>query len=130
MHNDRTENLILHATSLKLAAPSGQYIRDPPTISSVSERDEESARPSKDIDRRSVEFARLSTDVCNDSEAGQLSGKPACDSVSYGSMKGRYRPLAKPNKNDQNHQDCQKRDDRCGNDHGRLLLVLYISLTA
>jgi hypothetical protein len=120
MHYDRAEKLILHATSLKLAAPSGQYIPDPPIISSVGERDEESARLSKDIDRRSVGPARLSTDVCNDSEAGQLSGKPACDSVRCSSMKGRYRPLAKPNKNDQNHQDYQKRNDRCSNDHGRL----------
>ena len=82
MHNDRAEKLILHATSLKLAAPSGQYIPDPPTISSLGERDEESAGLSEDIDR--------------------------------------YRPLAKPNKNDQNHQDYQKRNDRCGNDPGRL----------
>ena len=75
MHNDRTEKLILHATSLKLAAPSGQYIPDPPTISSVGERDEESAGPSKDIDRRPVEPARLSTNVGDNREAGQLSGE-------------------------------------------------------
>ena len=120
MHYDRSEKLILHTASLKLAAPSGQYIPDPPTILSIGERNEESVGPSKNIDRRPVEPARLSTNVCNDSEAGQLSGKPACDSVRYSSMEGRYRPLAKPNENDGNHQDCQKRDDRCSDDHGRL----------
>jgi len=120
MHYDRSEKLILHAASLKLAAPSGQYVSDPPTISPIGERDEKSVWLSKNIDRRPVERARLSTNVCNDSKAGQLSGKPTRDSVRYSSMEGRYRPFAKPNKNDENHQDCQKRDDRCGNDHGRL----------
>ena len=74
MHNDRTEKLILHATSLKLAAPSGQYIRDPLTISSVGERDEESAGPSKDIDRRSVlRFGALAATLAHaGSPIGQL----------------------------------------------------------
>jgi hypothetical protein len=90
MHYDRSEKLILHAASLKLAGPSGQYIPDPPTISSIGKRDEESVWRSKNIDRRPVEPARLSTNVGNNGEAGQLSGEPDGDSVRYSSMKGRH----------------------------------------
>jgi hypothetical protein len=122
--------LVLHAASLKLAAPSGQYIPDPPTLSSIGKRDKESVWCSKNIDRRPVELARLSTEVGNNSEAGQLSGKPDGDLVRYSSMKGRHRPLTKPNKNDENHQDGRSETIDAAMTMADCLLILYISLTA
>ncbi|MGD0270416.1 MAG: hypothetical protein ABSB14_15220, partial [Candidatus Sulfotelmatobacter sp.] len=49
MHDDWCRKLICHAPSLKLAAPGNQHIPHPPTISSISERDQESIRLPKNI---------------------------------------------------------------------------------
>jgi hypothetical protein len=54
VHYDRSDKFILHATSLKLAASSGQYIPDPTAISAIGERDQESVRLSENVDRGPV----------------------------------------------------------------------------
>ena len=113
--------MIRNTAGLKLAAPSGQHIFHPPAISPVSECDQQSARLSKNIHWCPVKLAGLSARVCNDAEAGQSRGEWHRDSVCNSSMKGCYRPFEEPNQKNGNEQDCEKRDSRCGNYHGRLL---------
>jgi hypothetical protein len=79
---------IPHAASLKLACPSSYYIPDPFAIPSISERNEESFRRSKNIQWRPVDSARLSTYVCQNTEAGQSGGKSARDSVRNSEIQG------------------------------------------
>jgi len=55
MHYEGFDKLILHSAGLKLAAPGGEYIFDPPAISAIGDRNQESVRLSKNIHRRSID---------------------------------------------------------------------------
>ena len=96
MHDGWRGKLIWHAASLKLAAPSGQYILYPSAISSISERDQESVWLSKNIHRGMVEPAGLSTYVCHNTEAWQSRSESVRYSVRNSSMEGCYLPLVEP----------------------------------
>jgi hypothetical protein len=62
-------------------------------------------------------------------EAGQSGGESAGDSVRNSQVEGCNLPFAEPNQEDGSQQDCQKRDERCGDDHAPLAPVTYVSLT-
>lgn len=119
MHDDRRRKLICDAAGFKLTPPSGQYIADPPAILPIGERDQESLGLSKNVHRRPVESARLSTYVCNDGEAGQSGGESNRDSVRNSSMEGCHTPLAKPDQKN-SKQDREEKEHSCGKFHGRL----------
>jgi|ERR1700677_2113360 hypothetical protein len=96
MPDDRCGKFIGLTASLKLAGPGGQYIPDPPAISPVGERDQESAGLPKNIYRRVVEPAGFSTYVCDDTEARQSGCESDRKSICKSSMEGCYATFAEP----------------------------------
>ena len=119
MHDGWRRELIKHAASLKLASASGEHILDPFAFPSVGERNEKSLRLAKNIRRCSVEFARLSTRVSQNTETGQAGGEPAGDSVRNRQVEGCDPPFAEPDQKDGNQQDCQEQDGGRGDQHVR-----------
>jgi hypothetical protein len=49
-----------------------------------------------------------------DAEARQSGGESACDAVRNSQVEGFDPPFAKPDQKNGSQQDCEKRDDRCG----------------
>jgi hypothetical protein len=124
IHDDGFGKLICDTAGLKLAAPSGQHISYPPAISPIGECDRKAARLSKNIHRRPVKLAGVSTRVCDDAKAGQSGSKWPRDSVCDRSVEGRDRPFEESNQKDRDEQDCEKRDNRFDNSHGRLFPMI------
>jgi hypothetical protein len=66
--------------------------------------------------------------VCQNAETRQAVGESAGDSVRNSEIEGCNPPFAESDQEDGGQQDCQKRDDRCGDDYGcrKTLLQLRV----
>src|ERR1700685_430188 len=93
-------NLILHAASFKLACPSGYYVPDPFTFSSVGERNQESLRCPKNVHWRPIDLAGLPTHMRENAEAGQSGRKSAGDTVRNRPVEGCHPPRAESDQQD------------------------------
>jgi hypothetical protein len=120
MHDGWRGKLIPHTAILKLASASGYYVPDKFAFPSVGERNEESVRRSEHIHWRPVNPARLSTYMRKDAEARQSVSESTCDSVRNSEIESCHPSFAKPDQEDRSQQDCEERDDRCGDQHDRL----------
>src|ERR1700693_1279894 len=117
MHDGWRRELIQYTASLKLTRPSGDYVVDPFAFPTVGERNQESVGHSKNIHWRAVNLAGFPANVCKDTEARKSGGESDGDSVRHSQVKGCDPSLAEPDQKDGSQQNCQKRDDRRGDDH-------------
>jgi hypothetical protein len=107
MHDDRRGKQMPDAASLNLASASRKHILDPLALPTVGERNEKSLQHSKNIHWCPVDLARLSTDVGDDAEAGQSSGKSARDAVRDSEIESRNPPFAEPDQKDGSEHERQ-----------------------
>lgn len=122
----RRGKFILHTASLQLRVAGGQNILDPLTVSAIGEGDQKSARLRKNIYRRAVESARLSTHMGEDAEAGHSAGEKTGDAVQEEPVERSYPSLTETDQENWSQQDCER--DQYGNGrHGCPFLASFLS---